>query len=59
MPKQSSGPRYLEEFKAEVVRLARSSPEKSIRWLAYELGIADRTLRNRIKHRSIVASVEA
>jgi transposase-like protein len=36
MPK-STGVRYTEEFKAEVVQLARSSPERSIRQLAYEL----------------------
>jgi transposase len=45
MPK-STGSRYTEEFKAEAVQLARSSPEKSIRQLAYELGISDQTLRN-------------
>ena len=43
MPK-STGSRYTEEFKAEAVQLARSSPERSIRQLAYELGIADQTL---------------
>jgi transposase len=48
MPKKT-GSRYSEEFKAEAVQLARSSPEKSIRQLAYELGIADQTLRNWIK----------
>src|SRR5215204_1716058 len=48
MPKKS-GLRYPEEFKAEAVQLARSFPEKSIRQLAYELGIADQTLRNWIK----------
>jgi transposase-like protein len=45
MPK-STGTSYTEEFKAEAVQLARSSPERSIRQLAYELGIADQTLRN-------------
>jgi len=49
MPKKSTGSRYAEEFKAEAVQLARSSPEKSVRQLAYELGIADQTLRNWIK----------
>jgi hypothetical protein len=29
--------RYIEEFKAEAVQLARSSPERSVRQLAYEL----------------------
>jgi transposase-like protein len=41
MPKKSTGSRYPEEFKAEAVQLARSSSEKSLRQLAYELGIAD------------------
>ena len=52
MPK-STGVRYTEEFKAEVVQLARSSPERSIRQLAYELGIADQTLRSWIKQAEI------
>ena len=52
MPK-STGSRYPEEFKAGAVQLARSSPEKSIRQLAYELGIADQTLRNWIKQAQI------
>jgi hypothetical protein len=45
MPKKT-GLRYPEEFKAEAIQLVRSFPEKSIRQLAYELGIADQTLRN-------------
>ena len=53
MPK-STGSRYTEEFKAEAVQLARSSPERSIRQLAYDaLGIADQTLRNWIKQAQI------
>jgi transposase len=52
MPK-STGVRYTEEFKAEAVQLARSSPERSIRKLAYELGITDQTLRNWIKQAQI------
>ena len=52
MPKKT-GTRYTEEFKAEAVQLARSSPERSIRQLAYELGIADQTLRNWIKQEEI------
>ena len=52
MPK-STGVRYTEEFKAEAVQLARSSPERSIRQLAYELGIADQTLRNWIRQAEI------
>ena len=52
MPK-STGTRYTEEFKAEAVQVARSSPERSIRQLAYELGIADQILRNWIKQAQI------
>jgi transposase len=52
MPK-STGLRYAEEFKAEAVQLARYSSERSIRQLAYELGIADQTLRNWIKQAQI------
>jgi len=52
MPKKT-GLRYPEEFKAEAVQLARSSPEKSIRQLAYELGISDQTLRNWVKQAEI------
>ena len=52
MPK-STGSRYTQEFKVEAVQLARSSPERSIRQLAYELGIADQTLRNWINQAQI------
>jgi transposase len=52
MPKKT-GLRYPQEFKAEAVQLVRSFPEKSIRQLAYELGIADQTLRNWIKQAEI------
>jgi transposase len=52
MPK-STGVRYPEEFKAEAVQLARSTPERSIRQLAYELGIADQTLRNWVRQAQI------
>jgi transposase len=52
MPKKT-GLRYPEEFKAEAIRLARSSPERSIHQLAYELGIADQTLRNWIRQAKI------
>jgi transposase len=48
MPKKTRL-RYPEEFKAEAVQLARSSPERSVRLLAHELGIADQTLHNWIK----------
>jgi transposase len=53
---KSTGSRYTKEFKAEAVQLARSSPERSIRQLAYELGelgIADQTLRNWIRQAQI------
>ena len=56
MPKKTRS-RYTEEFKAEAVQLARSSPERSIRQLAYELGIADQTLRNWVKQAQIVTAV--
>jgi transposase len=52
MPKKTRS-RYTEEFKAEAVQLARSSPERSIRQLAYELGIADQTLRTWIKQAEV------
>ena len=52
MPKKT-GLRYPQEFKAEAVQLARSFPEKSIRQLAYEIGIADQTLRNWIRQAEI------
>ena len=45
--------RYTEEFKAEAVQLARSSSEKSMRQLAYEIGVADQTLRNWVKQAQI------
>jgi transposase len=53
MPKKSTGSRYPEEFKAEAVELVRSSPAKSVRQLAHELGIADQTLRNWVKQAHI------
>jgi transposase len=52
MPK-STRSRYTQEFKVEAVQLVRSSPERSIRQLAYELGIADQTLRNWINQAQI------
>ena len=48
-----TGLRYPEEFRAEAVQLARSSPDRSIRQLAYERGIADHTQRNWIKQAEI------
>ena len=40
--------RYPEKYKAEAVQLVRSLPEKSIRQIAYELGISEQTLRNSV-----------
>jgi transposase len=50
---KKTGLRYPEVFKAEAVQLVRSFPEKSIRQLAYELGISDQTLRNWVKQAQI------
>ncbi len=52
MPKKT-GLRYPQEFKAEAVQLVRSFPEKSVRQLAYELGISDQTLHNWIRQAEI------
>jgi transposase-like protein len=52
MPKKT-GLRNPQEFKAEAVQLARSSPEKSVRQLAYELGVMDQILRNWIRQAQI------
>jgi transposase len=51
----NTGSRYTEEFKAEAVQLVHSWPEKSIRQLAYELGISEQTLRNWVKQAEIDA----
>ena len=45
MPR-STGSCYTDEFKAEAAQLVRSSRERFIRQLVYELGIADQQLRN-------------
>ncbi|MCA1837631.1 MAG: IS3 family transposase, partial [Actinobacteria bacterium] len=42
-------PRYTPEFKAEAVRLVRSSPNRSVARIAGELGVSDNSLRNWIK----------
>ena len=44
-----SKPAYPPEFKAEAVRLVGSS-ERSLSALAKDLGIADQTLRNWVRH---------
>jgi transposase len=43
-----SHPPYPEEFRAEAIRLARSSDE-TIAQIAADLGISDQTLRNWVK----------
>ena len=42
-------PAYPPEFKAEAVRLVGSS-DRSLTRLAKDLGVADQTLRNRVRH---------
>ena len=49
-------PRYTPEFRAEAVRLVRSSPDKSIVQIATELGISDSSLHNWLKQSHIDAS---
>jgi len=46
-------PRYSPEFRAEAVRLVRSSPEKTIPQIAQELGVSDNALRNWVKQAKI------
>ena len=47
-----SKPAYPPEFKAEAVRLVRSS-DRSLSHLARDLGVADQTLRNWVRHAEI------
>ena len=47
-----SRPAYPPEFKAEAVRLVSSS-ERSVSALAKDLGIADQTLRNWVRHAEV------
>jgi transposase len=47
-----SKPAYPPEFKAEAVRLVGSS-DRSLSHLAKDLGIADQTLRNWVRHAEI------
>lgn len=44
-----STPRYTLEFRAEAVRLVRSSPEKPASQIARELGVSDNSLREWVK----------
>ena len=46
-------PRYTPEFKAEAVRLVRSTPEKPASQIARELGVSDNALRSWVKHSEI------
>lgn len=46
-------PRYTPEFKAEAVRLVRSTPEKPASQIARELGVSDNALRSWIKQAQI------
>jgi transposase len=49
-----SRPSYPPEFRAEAVRLYRSSPEGSIPQIAQEIGVSDQSLRNWVKQAQIV-----
>ena len=51
-----SNPAYPAEFKAEAVRLVRSS-DKSLATLAKDLGVADQTLRNWVRQAEIDGGV--
>ncbi len=46
-------PRYTPEFKAEAVRLVRSTPEKPASQIARELGVSDNALRSWVKQSEI------
>ena len=48
-----SRPPYPPEFRAEAVRLYRSSPEKTIPQIAREIGVSDQSLRNWLKQAHI------
>ncbi|MBX6765020.1 MAG: transposase [Rubrobacteraceae bacterium] len=44
---------YTPEFKAEAVRLVRSTPDKPASQIARELGVSDNALRTWVKHSEI------
>ncbi len=46
-------PRYSPEFKAEAVRLVRSTPDKPASQIAKELGVSDNALRSWVKQAQI------
>ena len=46
-------PRYTPEFKAEAVRLVRSTPDKPASQIARELGVSDNALRSWVKQAQI------
>lgn len=46
-------PRYTPEFKAEAVRLVRSTPDKPASQIARELGVSDNALRSWVKQSEI------
>jgi transposase len=46
-------PSYPPEFKRDAVRLARSSPNRSVAQIAKELGVSDNSLRNWVKQTEI------
>ncbi len=46
-------PRYTPEFRAEAVRLVRSTPDKPASQIARELGVSDNALRTWVKQSEI------
>jgi transposase len=46
-------PSYPPDFKREAVRLARSSPNRSVAQIAKELGVSDNSLSNWVKQTEI------
>jgi transposase len=46
-------PRYTPEFKAEAVRLVRSTPDKPASQIARELGVSDNALRIWVKQAKV------